>query len=231
MIVAQWNTHHSGVGSDGKLNPEHIADTLAMLNADVVCLQEVERFTGYGNFDPLDKWCKLLGANWSGYFCTLTGHLDGKGPGIIIMSRLPMELPQAKGLVAGRAILTANIGGRLIACTHLDNVSASTRNIEGTQINCWPVVNQASPAILCGDWNAQTNTVELAPFGAWYRDAWAEGVKTGLATSFNGTGNTRNTRIDIVYYRGLTLKHVNVPDTRINGVFPSDHHPVVVEFA
>jgi hypothetical protein len=29
----------------------------------------------------------------------------------------------------------------------------------------------------------------------------------------------------------LSLRSVNVPDTRVSGVFPSDHDPVVATFA
>jgi endonuclease/exonuclease/phosphatase family metal-dependent hydrolase len=230
MRVVQWNTHHSGVGSDGKLQPERIARTLAALHADVACLQEVERFTGYGQFDPIEKWCGILGADWHGVFCTCGGVVDGKGPGTCILSRLPMTLVHAKGLVNNRAVLQATISGRRITCVHLDNTSAALRNIEGTQINGWPPVTEPGALVLAGDWNAVSGAVELAPFEHWYHDAWIDALKAGTATAFNTTGVTRHSRIDIVYSRGLTLKGCTVPDTRIEGIFPSDHSPVVAEF-
>ena len=70
-----------------------------------------------------------------------------------------------------------------------------------------------------------------------YYDAWAEGKKAGIATAApdNSAGNTRNSRIDYIFYSRagthLTLKNVQVVDTRdANGVMPSDHRPVLAEF-
>jgi endonuclease/exonuclease/phosphatase family metal-dependent hydrolase len=40
-------------------------------------------------------------------------------------------------------------------------------------------------------------------------------------------------RFDYVFYSrvaALVLKSVKVPDPRVNGVYPSDHYPVVAEF-
>ena len=61
--------------------------------------------------------------------------------------------------------------------------------------------------------------------------------KAGIAYSppDNPEGNTRNSRIDYIFYsRGeqhLTLRKVQVVETRdANGVMPSDHRPVVAEF-
>jgi endonuclease/exonuclease/phosphatase (EEP) superfamily protein YafD len=70
-----------------------------------------------------------------------------------------------------------------------------------------------------------------------YYDAWAEGVKKGVASAYSGnsSGNTRNSRIDYIFYSHgaskLTLTKVQVFDTRdSNGVRPSDHNPVMATF-
>ena len=67
-----------------------------------------------------------------------------------------------------------------------------------------------------------------------YQDAWVAAQKAGTASSFTGTGFTHgNSRFDYVFFSrvsALTLKSVTVPDTRVNGVYPSDHHPVVAVF-
>ena len=56
----------------------------------------------------------------------------------------------------------------------------------------------------------------------------------GTASAYNGTGNTiGGSRFDYVAYlrvSALVLKSVTVPDTRVNGVYPSDHDPVVAVF-
>jgi len=70
-----------------------------------------------------------------------------------------------------------------------------------------------------------------------YYDSWAEAVKKGLAVAYPGNpyGNTRNTRIDYIYYShgatALVLRKVQVFDTRnSSGVMPSDHRPVMTTF-
>ena len=47
-------------------------------------------------------------------------------------------------------------------------------------------------------------------------------------------GTHGGSRFDHVFYSkasALALKSVNVPDSRINGVYPSDHDPVIATFA
>ena len=70
-----------------------------------------------------------------------------------------------------------------------------------------------------------------------YFDSWAEAVKAGTSIAYAGNtaGNTRNSRIDYIFYSrgasGLALKSSQVFDTRdANGVMPSDHRPVLSIF-
>ena len=58
---------------------------------------------------------------------------------------------------------------------------------------------------------------------------------TDIAYSGNSAGNTRNSRIDYIFYShsatGLVLKSVQVYDTRnSSGVMPSDHRPILAVF-
>ena len=68
-------------------------------------------------------------------------------------------------------------------------------------------------------------------------DAWAVATanNTEIAYSGNLAGNTRNSRIDYIFYSkgssNLTVKSSQVYDTRdSSGVMPSDHRPVVTTF-
>jgi hypothetical protein len=67
-----------------------------------------------------------------------------------------------------------------------------------------------------------------------YQDAWVAAQNAGTASSFTGSGNTHGgSRFDYAFYSRvstLAIKSVNVPDTRINGVYPSDHFPIVAVF-
>ena len=50
ITVASYNIH-LGIGRDGLLKPERIADVITEIDADVICLQEVSRI--HGGFDML----------------------------------------------------------------------------------------------------------------------------------------------------------------------------------
>ena len=70
-----------------------------------------------------------------------------------------------------------------------------------------------------------------------YVDSWAQAQADGTAVAYPGNtaGNTRNSRIDYIYYsKGATvlqLKSSQVFDVRdSNGVMPSDHRPVMSVF-
>jgi len=86
-----------------------------------------------------------------------------------------------------------------------------------------------------GDFNTWPATSDYAIIGGVYQDAWAAASGAWTATSYNGTGATHGTsRFDYVFFSNipaLALQSVNVPDTRVNGVYASDHDPVVAVFA
>ena len=86
-----------------------------------------------------------------------------------------------------------------------------------------------------GDFNTNPGTSDYNLMASAYADAWAAGKSAGIATAYNGTGATHGTsRFDYAFHSkttALTLKSVRVPDTRVNGVYPSDHDPVVSVFA
>ena len=105
-----------------------------------------------------------------------------------------------------------------------------------TQINqalAW-IRNFAEPRIIMGDFNTWPDTSDYRLVATPYQDAWVAAKNAGTASAFNGTGNTHGgSRFDYVFYSrvsALALKSVTVPDTRINGVYPSDHYPVVAVF-
>ena len=89
-----------------------------------------------------------------------------------------------------------------------------------------------------GDFTAWPGAGEISNMTSGYDDAWAEAVKdnTDVAYSGNEKGNTRNSRIDYVWFSegasGLALRGARVFDVRdSSGVMPSDHRPVMATFA
>jgi endonuclease/exonuclease/phosphatase (EEP) superfamily protein YafD len=95
----------------------------------------------------------------------------------------------------------------------------------------------AEQRILAGDFNAWPGAAELSNMTGSYIDTWADAKADGTAVAYSGNeaGNTRNSRIDYVYYShgatALVLKSVQVFDVRdSSGVQPSDHRPMMSTF-
>jgi endonuclease/exonuclease/phosphatase family metal-dependent hydrolase len=246
MRIVHWNLHHGGLGinSDGsneKLEPQRISDWLVKFNPDYVCLNELEQLDGYGNSDQLElhrsNLSKATSLPWYSAFCGESGGSANKGNGNGILSKFPLNTIERKALTGSRSAMYAKalfgIQGSVgsLFTTHLDNVSQGNRVVESALLSCW-MSQHPDPVILCGDLNAQPTTLELAVFNSQYKDAWVEATKLKTATSFKPNGITHGShRIDFIYYHNLTIQSVDVPDTSVNGVFPSDHHPVIAVFA
>jgi endonuclease/exonuclease/phosphatase family metal-dependent hydrolase len=117
--------------------------------------------------------------------------------------------------------------------THIEWVNASWRPIQIAEAVRW-LQNFSEPRIMMGDFNSWPATNDYYIAATPYQDEWVAALSAGTATSYNGTGATHgDSRFDYVFYSRvavLSLKSVNVPDTRVNGVWPSDHSPVVAVF-
>jgi endonuclease/exonuclease/phosphatase family metal-dependent hydrolase len=232
--AVHWNTHHGGVGSDNVLDPARLGRVLATLNADVISLNEVEQhISGRGNTDQVGTYLDALGAGWTAHLVGINGKVMARtetGQCNVLLSKHPMTMLGQLGCVNARSVAYAVIQGRSVYSTHVDNESAGLRNTQLTQQLCWHK-QQSDPRILMGDFNCQSGSTELGPWRHWYRDAWEDARAIGKATSVSTNGATRTTRIDYIFHRGLKVLACDVPDTRVDGVWPSDHHPVVVDFA
>jgi len=238
LRVVQWNTHHGGIGkkadgSDDLLSTERLAHALVLLTPDIICLNEVEQFNpAHGNANQVGLIASILPGSWS-YHVVSRGGVPAPTSGQVnvIFAKDGFATRSAKGLVFDRSAAYAYIGGKSVYAVHVDNTSANNRNVQLTQLLCWHK-EHPDPFISAGDYNCQIATaIELSPWRHWYKDAWTEAQRLGKATAFNHSGATKSTRIDAIFFRGLTLVSCEVPDTRIDGVFPSDHHPIVAVFA
>jgi endonuclease/exonuclease/phosphatase family metal-dependent hydrolase len=241
LRVLHWNTHHGGVGTDGRYDPGRLATWIAKFNPDVISLNEVEYYTGYGNEDQPARFASLLkqktGRTWYYKFVTANGATHGNGN--MVMSRYPLDVKSRYDLSYDRAAaqVTVHVNGRAInmISTHLDANSTSRRLVEIGQLKTW-VSGLAEQRIIAGDFNAWPQTTENAKMVTTYYDSWAEAVKRNIDVAYSGNeeGNTRNTRIDYIYYShgasGLVLRKVQVFDTRTSGVMPSDHRPIMATF-
>lgn len=243
LHVLHWNTHHGGVGTDGVWDPYRLIKKAASFKPDIVSLNEVERYTGWGNCDEPALIASLMkqytGQTWYYKFITATGASTGNGN--MVMSRFPIVSTHTKLLSHNRSAvdLTVSINGRTInvTSTHLDANSTSYRLDEIQELMSWEASNLAEQRIIAGDFNAGPTSTETSTMKQKYYDTWAVAYANGTAISYpdNPYGYTRNSRIDYIYQSHgatyLVLKSVQVFDVRdSNGIMPSDHRPLMSTF-
>ena len=238
LRVMQWNIHNA-LGSDGVCNPDRTADTIVAQNPHVVSLNEVKYFAGAcsWNFDMSERLQSLLqqktGVTWYRNYVQTNSKV-----GNVLLSRYPLVSSSSTLLSNDRGVAQVGIvvSGRIVNffSTHVEYFTASWRT---TQINeaILFIQNFSEPRIVMGDFNTGPGTSDYLLMAKPYQDAWAAATSAGTATAYNGTGNTiGGSRFDYVFYSrlaALSLRSVDVPDTRVNGVYPSDHDPVIATFA
>lgn len=238
LRVLHWNTHHGGVGTDGKLDIERLIKKAASFNPDIVSLNEVEK---YGTDQPAQMAAlmkKHTGKTWYYKFASGTG--SGSGIGNMIMSRFPFDATDVQPFSYTRSGIgaTIHVNGRIlnVTSTHLDAASSSYRVKEIGELTAWQR-GIAEQRIICGDFNAGPGSPETNTMKSTYVDSWAEAQARGIAVAYPGNSNgyTRQGRIDYIYYSrsagSLVLKSSQVFDVRdSNGVAPSDHRPLLSVF-
>jgi endonuclease/exonuclease/phosphatase family metal-dependent hydrolase len=242
LRVLHWNTHHGGYGTDGDYDPNRLANWIVKMKPDIISLNEIEYYTGYGNENQPARYASMLksktGITWYYKFATATGA--SKGNGNLILSRFPLADSDSYLLSYDRVAtqVRVTVNGRTInfISTHLDDDSSSQRSTQMGQLKTI-ASSLSQQRIIAGDFNTWPSAGEISKMTGDYYDAWATSVKAGteIAYSGNTAGNTRNSRIDYIFYShsasGLTLKSVQIYDTRdSSGVMPSDHKPIVATF-
>jgi endonuclease/exonuclease/phosphatase family metal-dependent hydrolase len=243
LRVLHWNTHHGGVGSDGVWDPDRLVTWIVKFKPDLVSLNEMERYTSWShNTDEPATIASLMkqktGITWYYRFLTTTGA--AKGIGEMVLSRFPLDASESRLLSYTRSALdiAVTVNGRTInlTSTHLDEASSTDRKVEIGELTSWER-GLAEQRIIAGDFNSSYTSTEYALMTQTYYDSWAEAQADGTAIAYAGNtaGNTRNGRIDYIYFShgaaNLVLKSSQVYDTRdANGVTPSDHKPLMSVF-
>jgi endonuclease/exonuclease/phosphatase family metal-dependent hydrolase len=244
LRVLHWNTHHGGVGTDGKWDPKRLVTWIAKFKPDVISLNEMEKKTSWShNTDEPADIAKMLkdatGKTWYYKFQTLSGSANGIG--CMVLSRFPLHASGDKMLSGERSAINVaiDVNGRTInfTSTHLHPDSASYRKTEVGELTSWEH-GMAEQRIVAGDFNASHSSSEMTLMKQAYYDSWAEAEADGTDISYagNSAGNTRNSRIDYIYFshgaKNLSLKSSQVYDTRDDdGVAPSDHRPLMSVFS
>ncbi len=241
--VMDWNIHH-GVGTDGVYNLDRIASWIAKINPTVVSLNEVERYTSWGNEDQPARFASLLrsktGVTWYYKFAQRYDASTSHGQGNLVLSRLPIASTASYALSGDRAVALIRVwlGNRLVtvASTHLDDASSSLRDTQMGEVKRF-LATFSEPRVVTGDFNAWPGAWEIGDMTSAYYDGWAVAKADGTAIWYSGNsaGNTRNSRIDYVWKShgasALGIHSAQVFDVRnSSGVQPSDHRPVEVTF-
>ena len=241
LKVLDWNTHH-GVGSDGVYSLQRFVTWIVRSGAHVVSLNEVEKNDSWGNEDQPARYAALLkaatGKTWYSTFAQRDGLANGQGN--LILSTFPIEAHSATALSYSRSVARAQLvvnGVRVnVFSTHLDADSSTRRAAQMTELKRW-VAGFSQQHIVAGDFNAWPGATEISNMTGAFYDAWAKAKADGTAIAYagNDAGNTRNSRIDYIWFSKsatqLKLKGAQVFDTRdSSGVMPSDHRPVMATF-
>jgi endonuclease/exonuclease/phosphatase family metal-dependent hydrolase len=245
LRVLQWNIHHGGYGTDGVYDPNRVATWMASFNPDVILVNEIEKYTSWGNQDQPEVYKNLLqqktGKTWYYIFAQEFGQWSSNGKGNAIFSTVPFNYTDRYELVHNydRSIAEGSItwNGRTITLisTHLDPYDQSLRLTQASEVTSW-ASKEPENRIITGDMNAWPDQSSIAQYDNYYYDSWAVAAANGTAYAFSGnSGETKNGRIDYIFYSknnsNLSVKSSQVYDTRdSNGVMPSDHRPVLTTF-
>jgi endonuclease/exonuclease/phosphatase family metal-dependent hydrolase len=243
--LVTFNTHH-GVGQDSKHDLARLAKVLARLDADVICLQEVDRYFG-DRSDDVDQALLLSRAldmqlAWGP---AIDEPRPGGGPdreyGNALLSRLPVLVSDVHRLPGGgeprsalRTMLELDGGTLWVINTHLSTGNPDRRT---RQVAALADLHSDSmeAGVLVGDFNARPEAPELAALRGRFSDAWelAEERDDQAGWRFwqrdeglTHPAHSPHRRIDQVWVSpGVTVPAAQVIDAE----GASDHLPLMVD--
>ena len=221
LRVVSYNIHH-GVGMDGKLDLERIADVILQQNPDVVALQEVDNMaTRSGSVDQAAVLAKLLGMQSVFGKCI---NLGEGGYGNAILSKHPIVETRVHRLPGGgepRVALevVAKVDGELLSIVSV-HFEWSTEAIRLKQANALEGIfsEHAQPVIVLGDFNArpESETMQLL------RKTWSLIPKTGA--QLTSPADVPRSEIDYILTRNLKVRGTSC--FVMEEAVASDHRPL-----
>jgi endonuclease/exonuclease/phosphatase family metal-dependent hydrolase len=239
-----FNIHH-GVGDDGRHDLARLAQVLAAADADVICLQEVDRHFGdrSENVDQGLLLARALDMQLAWGPAMDEPRPDGRPRGEYgnaLLSRLPILISDVHRLPGGgeprsalRTMIELDGGALWVTNTHLSRKSAD----RGTQVAALADLHTAPmvTGIVVGDFNTSPDAPELAPLRPQFVDAWElaneRDDRAGWRFWQHDEGNTHparspHRRIDQAWVTaGVAVAAARVLD----GAGASDHLPLVVD--
>jgi endonuclease/exonuclease/phosphatase family metal-dependent hydrolase len=240
LRVLSYNIHHGADARDRPALPA-IAETIRATEADVICLQEVDRRWGdrSGRADQVAELADRLGMH--GHFEAALRRGEG-GYGNAVLTRVAplwtqrLDLPTPEGIERRVAILAGidtATGPLTVACTHL-TVEPQLRRVRVAQLRT--VLDELAategPVILAADFNSSAARGELRDLETTMRHARhhpfslrAWGVMLGRPATATFPASWPYRRIDRIYVSPrLRVHRVKVVASRA-----SDHRPLQVD--
>ncbi len=218
----------AGLGMDGVRSIRRIAQVLADLSPDIVCMQEVDAHSIRSWLANQPKFVATRLGMESFFQRNISQGLGGFGNCILskspiihcISHRLPGE-----GEPRGMMEVQTTIDGHEITvlCTHL-STEESVRVDQAAKVS-EIAKGISSPKLLCGDMNDVMSSRTLSSLLAdpVLRDSALEIEDAGISSA----ATYENTRIDFV----LADLRFDVAGYRVVDCNASDHRPVVVDLA
>ena len=242
--LVTFNTHHC-VGDDGRHDLVRVAELLQRTDADVICLQEVDRHFGERSehVDQAEVLSRALDRElvWGPAIREHTSSGSDRQYGNAVLSRLPvldeqlLALPGAgepRGAV--RVLLGLGSAALTVVTAHLSSRSARARAAQAQALV--GLLPADGPAVVLGDLNCGPAAPELAPLRQRLRDGWqAAGSRADQARGWQllrrEQGLTHPARRPRVRIDQVWVS----PDVGVRGAAVldgstcSDHHPLQLD--
>ncbi len=225
--VITWNVHHGADAAD-RVDVTRLADELAALAPDIVCLQEVD--VGVRRSGHVDLPAEL--ARRLGLHAVFGKNIDYQGGdyGNAILSRWPigehgnlhyhmLRPGEQRGLLV--AAIDTPVGRCTVGCTHIDWRPGDAERVA----NCAEILGLGAQLdVLAGDFNDLPDSRVHAALATAFADCWSA-VGEGVGATYPQAEPRR--RIDWLLVRrgsGWAPSDACVP-----ACAASDHRPVLVE--
>jgi endonuclease/exonuclease/phosphatase family metal-dependent hydrolase len=224
LRVAAYNIKH-GLGNDGRVDLERVAEVIRSLDADVVTLQEVDR--GAARTDGVDQTQRLAElTGMRGIFGDFRPY-DGGEYGMAVLTRLPVvavlnhRLPQAPAPISALEVqVAAGPDGRIISVVGIHLVRTPEERLAEADTLTDILENRGHPVILAGDFNSRPGDVVLQRLT---RD-WLVVPKEGDRFTF--PADVPDREIDFIMLRPAEAFEI-LEHRVVNEALASDHRPLL----